>query len=112
MARERNEGLGGVNAVTLNNELMSKNKNWKLSLGYGRYYLPHTDNYRLNKYGLPSYQQINVQADHQLGGFLKNLEIQLLLAWKGKIENHVLKPENIINKVNMINTSFVMNYHF
>jgi len=112
MARERNEGLGGVNAFTINNELTSKNKNWKLNLGYGRYFLPDTDNYLLNKYGMPSYQQMNFQIDHQLSGFLKNLDLQILLAWKGSIETRNLKPGNTINRVNMLNTNFVINYHF
>ena len=112
IARERNEGLGGVNAFTINNELRSKNKNWKLNLGYGRYYLPGTENFQLNKYGMPSYQQINIQVDHQLSGFLKNLDLQILLAWKGSIETRILKPGNTINRVNMLNTNFVINYHF
>jgi hypothetical protein len=112
LPRERNEGLGNVNAFTLNNEFVSKNKNWKLTLGYGRYYLPLITNFRLNKYGMPSYQQINLQANHQFTGFLKNLDLELLLAWKGKIENQVLAPGNIINKVNMLNTNLIVNYHF
>jgi len=112
MARERNEGLGGVNAFTVNNEFTSTNKKWKLALGYGRYYLPDIDNYRLNKYGMPSYQQINLQTDYYFNGFLKNFDIQLLFTWKGPIENHSLKAGNIINRVNMLNSNLVINYHF
>lgn len=112
MARERNEGLGGVNAWTVNNEFITKNKQWKLGLSYGQYYVPHPDDYRLNKYGLPSYQQINVSADYSFKGFLKNMDIQLLLVWKGNLEKEPVLAKNKINKVNMLNNNLVLNYHF
>jgi outer membrane porin, OprD family len=112
LARERNEGLGGVNAWLINNEYTTKSKQWKLSLGYGQYYLPHPSNYRLNKYGLPSYQQLNLSADYFLKGFLKNMDIQVLLSWKGNLEKDPLVAKNIINRVNMLNSNMVINYHF
>jgi hypothetical protein len=112
MARERNEGLGNVNGFKLNYEILSKNKQWKFSLAYGRYNLPPVNDYRLNKYGMPSYQQLNFQTDYQFTGFLKNFDLQMLLAWKGNIAKQNLQPSNIINKVNMLNTNFVVNYHF
>jgi outer membrane porin, OprD family len=112
MARERNEGLGGVNAFTVNNELNTKNKRWKLGLSYGQYYVPHPDNYRLNKYGLPSYQQINASADYFFKGFLKNMDIQLLMVWKGNLEKEPVLAKYKINKVNMLNSNLVVNYHF
>ncbi len=112
MARERNEGMGGVNAWTVNNEFITKNKQWKLGLGYGQYYVPHPDNYRLNKYGQPSYQQINASADYTFKGFLKNMDIQLLLVWKGNLEKNPILAKNKINRVNMLNNNLVVNYHF
>jgi hypothetical protein len=112
LARERNEGLGGVNAWLINNEYTTKSKQWKLSLGYGQYYLPHPSNYRLNKYGLPSYQQLNLTADYFLKGFLKNMDIQVLLSWKDNLEKEPLPAKNIINRVNMLNGNMVINYHF
>jgi hypothetical protein len=112
MPRERNEGLGGVNGFTLNNEFASNNKQWKINLGYGRYYLPSVAKYHLNKYGMTSYQQLNLQADYQFTGFFKNLDLQMLLVWKGNIAKDHLSPSNIINKVNMLNSNLVLNYHF
>ncbi len=112
LSRERNEGLGGVDAWTVNNEFTTKNKQWKWGLSYGRYHVPHPRNYRLNKYGLPSYQQVNASADYYFKGFLKNMEIQLLLVWKGNIEKESISATNRINRVNMLNSNLVINYTF
>lgn len=112
MPRERNEGLGGVNAYTLNHERNSRNQQWKWAAGYGIYFLPAPDLYRLNKYGMPSYHQLNVLAEHRCKGWLQHLDIQLLLALKKQLSGNALKPSYVINKVNMLNTNFVVNYHF
>jgi hypothetical protein len=112
LVRERNEGLGGVNAWTVNNEYSTKNKRYKFGLNYGQYFLPEPGNYRLNKYGLPSYQQLNLSADHNFKGFLKNMDLQLLLVWKGKLGNDPVAVSHQFNRVNMLNGNLVMNYHF
>ena len=112
MARERNEGLGGVNGFTFNNTIISKNKQSEISLGYGRYCLPSVNNHPLNKYGMPSYQQLNIQADYHFKGFFEDLDMRLLLVWKGNISGNELAASNIINKVNMLNSNLVLNYHF
>ncbi len=112
LPRERNEGLGSINAWSVNNKFTSKNKRLKLGLSYGQYYLPHPGNYRLNKYGIPSYQQFNLFGDYQFSGFMKNMNIQMLLAWKGKLERNPVDLQNIINRVNMLNSSIIVNYNF
>lgn len=112
LARERNEGLGGVNAWTFNNEFVTKNKQWKLGLSYGQYYTPDPDNFRLNKYGLPSYHQLNASADYNFKGFLKNMNIQLLLVWKGVLKNEPVAVKYLFNRVNMLNSNLVVNYNF
>ena len=94
------------------NELITKNKQWKFGLSYGQYYVPQPDNFRLNKYGLPSYQQLNGEADYHFKGFLKNMDIQLLLVWKGKLGNEAFNAKYIFNRVNMLNSNLVINYHF
>ncbi len=112
LPRERNEGLGGSDAWSVNNTFFSKNKLWKLGLSYGQYFLPHPHNFRLNKYGIPSYQQINLITDYYCQGFLKNMSIQMLLAWKGNLEKTPVDAKNIINRVNMLNSSLIVNYSF
>ena len=55
LPRERNEGLGGVNAISVNffKRYFRQRLNAEISAGY--YELPDVKDTRLNKYGLPSY---------------------------------------------------------
>lgn len=108
LPRERNEGLGNVNAFCLKT-VFTSNK-FKTSLGYGYYQLPDVKSYRLNKFGMPSYHQLNYDASYAFGKTLKGLEIRMLVVYKllqGNIYNN-LKYE--YNKVNLVNFNFVIDY--
>jgi len=67
---------------------------------------------RLNKYGLPSYVQSNLDIRHRFTGFLEGLEAQMLYLVKWKAIAGTLAEKFIINKVNMQQWNFVVNYHF
>lgn len=112
MPRERNEGFGGLNAasILLNSEW--KEDNFSTQLGYGYYSLPDVKNYRLNKYGLPSYHQINFNLIYHFHKALEGLHCQVLLAGKINQEETYDQEKYILNKVNMLNGSFVVNYYF
>jgi hypothetical protein len=110
MPRERNEGLGNVHAFVLKTLLYNFNEKLKTGLGYGYYLLPDVNNYRLNKYGLPSYHQINIDASYTFNKFLKGLEIKILIASKikeGEVYNNL---KYVYNKVNMINFNFILDF--
>lgn len=108
LPRERNEGLGNVHALVVkNNFTFSK---LKTGIGIGYYQLPEVTNYRLNKYGMPSYMQTNYEATYTFGKSLKGLELKLLVVYKllqGNIYNN-LKYE--YNKVNLVNFNFIIDY--
>ncbi|MBK7939766.1 MAG: hypothetical protein IPJ82_22970 [Lewinellaceae bacterium] len=108
--RERNEGLGGVHAFTINAE---KEKNgWQYAAGLGYYDLPDVQNTRLNKYGLPSYTQVNLSVKHRFAKMLEGLEGTLLFVHKfaaGKIPEN---PKYLFNKVDMTLVNLVFDYHF
>lgn len=112
MPRERNEGLGDVTAVMGNITYKIPQKRLKTSLAIGHYQLPDVKNYALNKYGLPSYSQINLDIRYAFAGNLKGLETQFLLVHKlnnGEIYNN---DKFVINKVNMTHYNLIFNYHF
>jgi hypothetical protein len=71
MARERNEGLADVHAITFNHKTdIIKNKlasDW----GLGYYDLPDVKEYAKNKYGLPSYIQLNIDLKYKFDKFLE-----------------------------------------
>jgi hypothetical protein len=107
MARERNEGAGNVHAANSNITYTSKNQNLKSTLAYGYYQMPSVTDTRLNKYGMPSYHQINLSSAYTFKNFWRGLELGFLVASKIKSGNDYLAPKYIYNKVNMTNFSLV-----
>jgi hypothetical protein len=113
MPRERNEGFGDVHAVVLkveNQNTASVFKKSGFSVGY--FQLPDVHDFALNKYGMPSYLQANLDVRFQLNQLMQGLEGQLLLVCKYGIGEMYNNPKYQINKVNMLLTNFVLNYHF
>lgn len=112
LPRERFEGLGGVDVkmVRFDQNLIQE----KLKIGLGASYVdnPDQDSLRLNKYGVPDYYQFSALADYQFGGFFTGLDFQLLVVGKKATANQEVSFENMINRVNMINYSLILDYRF
>lgn len=113
MPRERNEGFGDVHAFVCRIENQQKGLIFqKSSLAIGYFNLPDVKNFTLNKYGLPSYFQLNIDTRINLDTWLKGLEGQLLIVAKCGIGETYNNPKFELNKVNMLLTNIVLNYHF
>jgi hypothetical protein len=84
----------------------------KTSLAAGYYDLPDVKNSRLNKYGLPSYTQLNADLRYAFAGTLKGLEAQLLVVSKFNNGETYDDSRYQFNKVDMMLYNFVLNYHF
>lgn len=112
MPRERNEGLGDVDAFVGKLSYKNSSQKFSASLAGGYFMLPDTRNYQLNKYGMPSYAQINADIRYKFDGQFKGLESQILLV--NKINQGDLHDEKKyeFNKVNMSLINVVLNYHF
>lgn len=112
LPRERNEGLGNTHAYMAKFNYHFPKSGLKTSMAAGYYRLPDVKNYLLNKYGMPSYFQMNADIRYAFRGILKGLDAQLLLV--GKLNNGEIYGDRKfeINKVNMILYNLVMNYHF
>lgn len=109
MPRERNEGLANVHAFTAQ---CSKGlpSGLKLGLGLGYYRLPSIFNVEQNKYGMPSYGQVNTSASYSFHGIWEGLEIRLLIAGKTNMDAENVPLKNQINKVNMINSNLIVDF--
>lgn len=110
LPRERNEGLGNVNAFMSKTTLTLLNNKLKTSFGYGYYHLPDVKDCRLNKYGMPSYHQVNIDASYSFQKSLKGLELKFLMAYKikdGEIYNNL---KYVYNKVNMVNFNLILDF--
>lgn len=112
LPRERNDGLGGVHAVMARVGYQIPKIKLSSHLAAGYYHLPDVKNYALNKYGVPSYTQINAEVRYSFPGFLRGLDAQLLII--GKINNGRTydNPRFVFNKVNAVLYNLVINYHF
>lgn len=112
MPRERNEGLGDVNAIVGKVNYKFIKARIHTSVAFGYYDLPEVSNYKLNKYGMPSYTQFNFDTRYKFNGLLKGLEIQILFIHKGKTGNSYDNQKFVINKVDMSHWNIVLNYQF
>ncbi len=112
MPRERNDGVGDVNAMMAKVNYNISKARVKTSLAAGYYKLPDVKDYRLNKYGLPSYTQVNADVRYSFSGMMKGLEAQLLIVGKIREGETYNNKKFEFNKVNMVLYNIVLNYHF
>jgi len=111
MQRERNEGLGNVTDNVLKGT-RTLPKNWSIDAALGLFDLPDVKDYTHNKYGMPSYGQVNMGVSHVFKGALKGLQADLLYAYKWNRGNTYNNAKFEVNKVNMSNMNLVLNYQF
>ncbi|MBP7183978.1 MAG: hypothetical protein KBA06_00595, partial [Saprospiraceae bacterium] len=112
MPRERNEGLGDVNAVNMSIKYNLPKQHLKSTFTLGYYHLPDVKNYKLNKYGLPSYTQMNLDIRYAFRNLLNGLEVQALFVRKFDVGNTYHEYKYIFNKVDMNLYNLVLNYYF
>ncbi|MBK7222552.1 MAG: hypothetical protein IPH94_14880 [Saprospiraceae bacterium] len=66
----------------------------------------------LNKYGMPSYAQANVDVRYSFAGWLKGLEGQVLYVHKWKMGEIYGNDKFVYNKVDMSLLNVVLNFYF
>ena len=112
LPRERNEGFGDVHAVVLKGSKNFEKIHLKTSLAGGYVQLPDVFNFALNKYGVPSYAQVNADIRFGFDRLLKGLDAQFLVVYKHGLGDTHGNNKYVINKVDMFLYNFVLNYHF
>ncbi|MFM6942092.1 MAG: hypothetical protein ACKOW4_02160 [Aquirufa sp.] len=110
MPRERNEGLGDVKAYVAKFSYVIPKWKIKINPSVGYFELPSVTNFSLNKYGMPSYTQMNVEVLIDASKIAKGLDFQFLLANKTNQGDTMENAKYIQNKVNMNSWNFVVNY--
>lgn len=111
MPRERNEGFGDVTAATINT-YWKPESHIRVEVSAGYYQLPDVRNFKLNKYGMPSYSQINLGLTYQFDHYLKGLNALLLIVRKDPFGETYQNPRFVFNKVNMTHINLIVNYHY
>jgi hypothetical protein len=108
LPRERNEGAGNVHAFTTNFVYTSLNNKLKSGISYGYVNMPSVYNFRLNKYGMPSYHQLNLSSSYNFQNFWKGMEFRVLMANKFNGSDELLQAKHVYNKINMLNFNFIV----
>lgn len=109
LARERNEGLADVWAMTAKWDYTHEHQEWIVALG--NYRLPAWDDAARNKYQTPSYGQLYLEWADALTGFWEGVHLRAMLAYKWSTDTSL--PDHVkVNTVNMLNASFIVDYHF
>lgn len=112
LPRERNEGLGDVQALTAKLNYKIPTLRFSAAVALGHYELPAVTNFAMNKYGLPSYQQLNIDLRYRFAGLLRGLDAQFLYVYKNRSGKGYLEDKFVINKVDMSLWNLVLNYQF
>jgi hypothetical protein len=110
--RERNEGTGDVNAFMTKVSYHLYKGKLLTSFAAGYYKLPDVKDFALNKYGLPSYIQLNADLKYNFKKIFKGLEAEILVINKINCGETYDNKKFIFNKVNMLQYNFVLNYRF
>ena len=109
MPRERNEGFGDVHAFVIKTAYRFPKAGLKTSLQAGYFQFPDVKNVALNKYGMPSYSQVNAEVRYT-PKFASKLDLQFLYVYKDGTGSAWQNPGSVFNKVNMALYNVVINY--
>jgi hypothetical protein len=112
LPRERNEGFGDVHAVLGKFNYSFRPALFSAGLGIGYYKLPDVNDTRLNKYGMPSYAQVNLDIRYFFKGLFEGLDVQYLLAAKFNAGETYSNDKYVFNKVDMQVHNLILNFHF
>ncbi|MFO7826829.1 MAG: hypothetical protein R6V72_23045 [Cyclobacterium sp.] len=108
--RERNEGLGHVDAISTFFQHSLAQKPLQLYTFMGVYFLPDAADASRNKYAVPSYAQVNLGMRYNMKEWVEGLNLHLILMGKAALDQQSLKPAWVYNKVNLFHVNTILNY--
>ncbi|HET7896060.1 MAG TPA: hypothetical protein VFL47_00270, partial [Flavisolibacter sp.] len=109
MPRERNEGIGDVQALVFRTAYGFPKAGLKAALQAGHFALPDVKDVALNKYGMPSYDQLNAELRYT-PAFAPKFDVQALYVYKANRGDIYQNPVYVFNKVNLSHYNLVINY--
>ena len=112
LPRERNEGLGDVHALMAQWNYGKEQATNRFFVAAGYYLLPDANDAALNKYGMPSYVQVNLEYRRHFSGTFEGLDLQALVVHKFNQGELFGKEAYRFNKTDMSNLNLVFTYSF
>lgn len=111
MPRERNEGFADVNAYVIRTSF-SPVQQLKFQASFGYFDLPPVNECSRNKYGMPSYTQLNLELRYAFSQSSGGPDLTILYVRKDRQGEIFQNQGYVINKVNMSLYNIVFNYKF
>lgn len=112
MPRERYEGAGGMNAYVIKYDLVTPVDGLFVQMGAGLVNHSSMTSFTTNKYGIPSYYHFTGMHEYRFKNSLEGLNLQFLAVNKSAKERNSLSDINKINRVDMWNLNFIVDYRF
>ncbi len=112
LTRERIEGAADVHAFAVKLERNWKRLRSRAAFGAGYVEMPDVLDFAHNKYGLPSYAQVNLDLRHTFQGKLQGWVAQGLIVAKVGLGDLHGNRRYELNRVNLMNYALVLNYNF
>lgn len=113
--RERTDGSGDASAVllTVGQDFgVMGVKGLDILAGIGRYNRTDAKDWSLNKFGIPSYIQGNIDVTYKFDGLFKGLSAEYIFARKVATGETYNNANFIVGKNDMNIHNFIMNYNF
>lgn len=110
LPRERFEGMGEVQSLTLKYDFKNKSSGWSAMLGAGLALLPHHNDFVLNKYAVPSYYHYAGRVRKEFHKNWNGFSAEFLLVYKQAMDE--VPYDYRINRVNMFHANLVLDYKF
>ncbi len=112
LARERFEGSGGINAYTVKYRQNYKWKGLHTELGASLVNQSNITDYRINKYGVPSYYHFLGMVDYKFSGYLEGLDLRFLVVNKTAQNPDLVPAQFRINRVDLWHFNVILDYRF
>ncbi|MCH6200349.1 hypothetical protein MMU07_12225 [Aquiflexum sp. LQ15W] len=112
MSRERYEGSGDMDALVFKYSYDTPFKGLNAQLGAGKVNHGGLDSFKTNKYGIPSYYHFTGLFDYRFSNYLEGLDIQFMVAQKTAQKPSEVPDMFRINRVDMWNLNFIIDYRF
>lgn len=113
--RERTDGSGDATSLllTLHQDFgVIGLDGFNVLLGIGKYNRVDVKDTTLNKYGVPSYVQTNIDMHYNFSGALKGFSAEYLIAMKHATGNTYNNPNYVFRKNGINIHNFIVNYTF
>ena len=112
LPRERFEGSGAVRSLMLKYVYDWEEKGISAEFGAAKVDHAQLNEYKNNKYGIPSYYHFTGLIDYKFSGYLEGLDIKFLVAHKAA-QHPSEVPDNFrINRVDLWNFNLILDYRF